>query len=198
MSFYETFVFLCDEACISLSSVAQMMEIDKSTVAAWKKLDFSSGNDAMNKVSDFFGVSMDFLSEKTGVHNCAGCGLEYDRFKSDIAHTKRHEQWLLAISKYGFCWNHHQREIRNELREKVMNTNLPFKERYNFYVSIIKAYFSRSVESSNYNFSHPEFNEYAAMYLNNEHDDCPKDIYEALTSRYGVKEGMDGTYYFVP
>lgn len=195
MSSYEMFIFLCNEAYIQPSTIAQTFGLSRYNLRMWKKGSFIPQSNTIVKIAEFFGVSMDFMNEKTGIHHCAGCGMEYDRFQEDLLHTERHGKWLIAVSKFDFCWNEHQRAKSSELEKIVMDENKPFKERYFSYVEIMMACFSHSLEISNYNVSHPDFKQYASFYLYNKPVNCPQDVYEALVSRYGAQEGMKGTCY---
>lgn len=198
VSFYETFAFLCEEADITPSGVAREIGIPKSSITSWKKEGYSPRNETLNKIADFFGVSTDFLNDKTGIHNCAGCGFQYDRFnvESQKEHSHNHLLWLKAKNKFGFCWNFHQRERRHEKRKIAQDTTLQTSIRFNAYLEVIAAYFSRSLESSGYRLDHPTFPEYVALYMDNQHDDCPDDLREIIIKNYGTKPGMYGTYFF--
>ncbi len=70
MSFYDRFLRLCQNQGISPSRVAQDCGINRSSVTSWKNNGYTPRGDALQRIADYFGVSVDSLlgeEEKTPV-----------------------------------------------------------------------------------------------------------------------------------
>ena len=59
--FYDIFYDLCQEAGVTPTQVARELGIRQSTVSMWKKQGTTPKYDTLKKLSDFFGVSVDYL-----------------------------------------------------------------------------------------------------------------------------------------
>ena len=62
--FWDNFVKLCDEKCEKPNPVAKKLNIASGTITAWKNGGVPSGK-SLQKISDYFGVSVDYLLGKT-------------------------------------------------------------------------------------------------------------------------------------
>ncbi|QEY33712.1 helix-turn-helix transcriptional regulator [Caproiciproducens galactitolivorans] len=72
--FYDVFAKLCEERGIKPSKAAEECGINKSNVSNWKNNGYVPRSDALNKIADYFGVSVDYLlgneqKEKSLVNN---------------------------------------------------------------------------------------------------------------------------------
>lgn len=75
--FYERFIGLCEESGIKPSKVAIDCSFNKGSVSVWKKkydngLDVHPTAEILNKISNYFNVSVDYLLEKTDVQTPNG------------------------------------------------------------------------------------------------------------------------------
>lgn len=59
--FYDTFSQLCKEISTTPSRAAQDMGINKSTVTYWKTKEVVPNGATLNKIADYFGVTLDYL-----------------------------------------------------------------------------------------------------------------------------------------
>lgn len=59
--FYDNFLLACKEKNVSPSKAGQDCGISKATVSHWKTRGYTPRNDVIVKLSEYFGVSVDFL-----------------------------------------------------------------------------------------------------------------------------------------
>lgn len=59
--FYDRYLFLCKMRGISPSRAAVEMGINKGNVSTWKKSGYTPRGEALNKIAEYFGVSVDYL-----------------------------------------------------------------------------------------------------------------------------------------
>lgn len=59
--FYDVYAKLCKEIGKSPSAVAQELHINKSNVSNWKNNGYTPRGDVLNRIADYFGVSVDYL-----------------------------------------------------------------------------------------------------------------------------------------
>ena len=87
--YYETFEKLCNERKCSVSTVSKETGIASSTLSEWKKGSYTPKNDKLQKIADFFGVSMDFLTTGKDVEKESTSGKKY--YFSDATAQKAQE-----------------------------------------------------------------------------------------------------------
>lgn len=59
--FYDIYVDLCKQKGKSPSAVAQELGINKSNVSNWKNNGYTPRGAVLNKIAEYFGVSIDYL-----------------------------------------------------------------------------------------------------------------------------------------
>lgn len=59
--FYDVYADLCKEIGKSPSAVAQELKINKSNVTNWKNNGYTPRGEVLNKIADYFGVTVDYL-----------------------------------------------------------------------------------------------------------------------------------------
>lgn len=62
--FYDKFKALCDRHSITPSRAAQKIGLNKSTVTGWKNLGSSPRYEVIEKIADYFDISVDYLLGK--------------------------------------------------------------------------------------------------------------------------------------
>ena len=62
--FYDIFEKLCAEMEVSPADVRKAIGVSQSTMASWKSRGLTPKYDTLKKLSDFFGVSVDYLQGK--------------------------------------------------------------------------------------------------------------------------------------
>ncbi len=60
--FYDRFEELCKEKGIRVGRAADDMNIRRSTVSAWKQSGYTPRSEILNKIADYFGVTVDYLT----------------------------------------------------------------------------------------------------------------------------------------
>lgn len=61
MSFYDRFVFLCEQNNVKPSRAAEDCGINRSNVSNWKSNGSTPRDDAIRRIADYFNVSTDYL-----------------------------------------------------------------------------------------------------------------------------------------
>lgn len=59
--FYDIFAELCEKREIKPSKAAEECGINKSNVSSWKNNGYVPRGDALNKIAEYFGVTVDYL-----------------------------------------------------------------------------------------------------------------------------------------
>lgn len=201
--FYDVYVDLCKEVGKKPSAVAAELDINKSNVSNWKNNGYTPRSEALQQIADYFNVTTDYLLEKNGYRTCRDCGMYFDSWNESERekHAKYHADWENRSKEFGFCWSNVKRErIKAEARKKIESENLTGDLAAEQYVLVLKALFSRSLESSGYAKNHPFFEDYASMLLNQESwkkETEQHGAYSILVDMFGVKDGIPkGSYYF--
>lgn len=65
--FYDKFADLCDKKGITPNKAAAEIGFDRTSVSKWKKKGFTPHNKTLVKISQYFGVSVDYLSDNEEV-----------------------------------------------------------------------------------------------------------------------------------
>lgn len=202
--FYDKFVCLCKQKEVSPSKAAMDAGISKSLVTKWRTNQVKTPSaDVLDKLSSYFGVSVsELLSEDDGSYGfCVGCGMRYnpnDEEECQI-HEQRHNSWVAAVRKFGFCWHGRLRENKKDSARLVISDPIvPLSDKVSSQIVVFMALFSRSLEASDFDLEHIDFDAYVAMILGQGkgRHNIPDDVYDALVAQYGTKSGMpEGTYY---
>lgn len=71
--YFENFEKLCKDRRITVSRVSQETGVSKVTFSAWKKGDYTPKMDKLQKIADFFNVSIEYLTtgkeKETSAHS---------------------------------------------------------------------------------------------------------------------------------
>ena len=132
---------------------------------------------------------------------CSECGFQYaEDVAADVReHAKRHEKYLIACERFGDLYPYEKREkIKSRtspiIHAQMWNTGRAYslQEKYEAAVEQLRAYFSRSVESSGYDLGHPLFERYAAMLLNQKlwSEGIDPDVAQLLIEKFGQMPGI--------
>lgn len=96
-------------------------------------------------------------------------------------------------------WNIKEREEIKKKSKEIIEGKYSIDEKISATINMYKAYYYRSLESSDFNNKHAKLNDFIAMMLNqkNTKEYLPSDVYNKLVEEYGLKEGIpDGETYF--
>lgn len=132
---------------------------------------------------------------------CKKCGFLYDEgVATDVRkHANRHKKYLTACEHFGDLYPYKGREeIKRRtspvIHAKMWNTGCEFSllEKHDAALEQLRAYFSRSVESMEYSLSHPPFEKYAAMLLNQRlwSEGIDPDVAQLLIEEFGQLPGL--------
>ena len=181
MDTIDRIIELLNSSDYTQKDLTDYLGIQKSVFSAWKSKKSKSYNKYLTQIATFFNVSVEDL--------------------------KIYELKKAAIKKNGFFWEVQEREeLKETSRMLISTTELTDEELVNNAVIILKALFSRSIETSMFSTKHVDFETYSAMILKQgeqqrlifgELSDIKyKKIYNLLVQKFGKKEGIPtGTYY---
>jgi hypothetical protein len=133
---------------------------------------------------------------------CDECGFGYVHPIDNRIHAKYHYRYLDAVDKFGPLLFYSERErLKRDAYSILFAKGSLVNERVVAVEKLFHAYFSRSVQGSNFGLKHPPYENYCAMLLNQQHwEEFLKpfpEVYQQLLQKYGRKEGIDEgkTYY---
>lgn len=101
---YSIYQKLLDEKGLKNADVARATGISNMTLSDWKKGKSTPKQDKLTKISDFLGVTVDFLMGKTDKIRCVECGQVYnpiDELERSL-HDTYHQKCIIARKKYPF------------------------------------------------------------------------------------------------
>lgn len=192
--FYDNYVKLCNVVDRAPSAVAEELGLSRASVNGWKR--GKAPTDAtLQKIADYFKVDVYKLIQD-GMTICPDCEAFYcENLSREVnEHNIRHEKWAAAKRKFNI-WNSKERERRFEAKQIEDDVSLPPSKRIEAAEARIFAYFSRSVEGSEFNLNHIPYDEYVSYFLGSPACDISPDIYNLLAGKYKPKPGMRGTYW---
>lgn len=197
---YEIFERLIREKGITAYRVSKDTGISQATLSEWRKGTYTPKIEKLQKIADYLEVDIDYLLG-TPLSYCPLCGqgCNEDDPESVEYHKVEHKKWKAAVDAFGFCWPYKVREsIKHHSRRIVEDKSQNVTKRYYAALNILKAYFSRSLESNDYNLQHPDFHDYACMILAQKYmrDNFGSDVCYLLDDNYAPIDGMPrGTIY---
>lgn len=101
--FYDRFSKLCGQAGVTPTQVARDLNMRQSTVSMWKKQGTTPKHDTIKKLSDYFGVTTDYLygnvSEPSSELDYAQIAHEVDRDYRDRVNTALDQMNGLGVAK---------------------------------------------------------------------------------------------------
>lgn len=135
---------------------------------------------------------------------CTECGFGYcPDVKKDLKeHELKHTKFIEAKSTLGFMYHHDEREkLKGELYDITYSATTSLDEKILANEKLIRVYFSRSFEASNFSDKHINLATYTAMLLHQEHwmQRFTPEIHSILVARYGTQPGIENgkSYYLV-
>lgn len=146
-------------------------------------------------VSEAWLMGLDVPMQR-GLTLCPVCGLLYasDLELDTIEHNQYHEKYVAARNHFGICHLPSESErIKGEVCPLLLNQSKgTIEERCASTIRLFETYFSNSVIANDFNLSHPSFDEYISMLLNQNHwESYPdKEVYTNLVYKYGKKPGL--------
>lgn len=206
---YDIFQKLCDANNVTPYRVCKETGITTATMSNWKAGRYTPKADKMQKIADYFGVSIEYLmtGEKNEfLHTCPQCGSHYctEDYEDVCEHQRYHTAWEDSIKKYGklYCNTAENEKIKAENRNKQKDLSLSLEERYNAALEVLRCLFSRSLVSNNFNPDYISFEDYIAMMMNTVHYQSflDSELCQKLIDTYGTKPGIINgeSIYYLP
>lgn len=204
---YKNFEKLLKERGVTAYRVAKETGVTTATLTSWKQGKYTPKPEKLQKIADYFGVSVDYLmtgnETNETLYTCPDCGLSYVPTDLEDAkhHIEEHEAWKAAENKFGhlYCNRSENEKIKHQNQHIRDNKEMPKEVRYDAVIQILKCYFSDSVSSSGFSLSHVPFKEYIAMLMNGERNRkiIAKDLADDVINEYGTLPGIeDGKHYY--
>lgn len=199
---YKNIECLCAQNDSNVTQLCKEVGISRSTLSelsAGRTKDLSS--EVKRKIAQYFWVNVEFLDKEYSNVPCPECGLQYHAGSAseENTHSKRHMKWKKAVEKYGFCWNAVYRSaVKSKVYDLLAEPGLPSSKKVDCFKVLLKTYFSRALETVDYD-TNRSFNEYAAAFVKQENGCFPKkssDEYKKLLDIFGEKTAnLNGTYF---
>lgn len=174
--------------------------ISQSTISKIENNNRKLEPDILKLLSNYFCVSYDFLLNNSEIDTCPICSFNYCPLeKEDFEeHKIIHTNFLNFPDKELFL-TYKDREIAKRKAHDILdNPTSSIHEKVTAAEKLYQCWFSRSLETRDFNINHPLFNEYAAMMLNRKDSkgNLSEPVYNILVKKYGLKKGMpDGESY---
>ena len=99
MTFYERFVMLCDKKGVKPGRVASECNINRSNVTSWKNNGYTPRGDVLQRIANYFDVSVDFLLGEEQKEKPLVNGDEELTEYLEILKTRPEMRMLFQISK---------------------------------------------------------------------------------------------------
>ena len=179
---------------LTQQELANAIDVSRSTIGMLEKNLQGIGNENLIKLANFFNVSFDFISGNSEVDTCPVCGAHYcplEKEDFDI-HKIRHNNFLNFPERDLFLTYSNREVVKRKCYETLEDDKTTVSEKVDSAVTLYQCWFSRSIESRDFDSNHPSFNEYIAMMLNrnNSKEDLSEPVYDLLVQKYGLKEGI--------
>jgi len=196
--YYDRFTKLCEMKGVRPGAVSKATGVSSATLTSWKQGKYTPKPDKLQKIADYFGVSLDFLMEKSDFMQCPNCGFTYSPFSEiDIkAHADFHDRYERAASAYGYVPSESvAREARESFIKDFRNTSKSDSERieayeeflkYDFLLDVIQAGYSPTIDKDKH-----DYREISALRIGYR---TPEGLINAIRKRHGMSPIEDGYY----
>lgn len=111
--FYDVYGKLCREKGLKPSPAAMQIGINKGSVSYWKTHDIIPSSDVLQKISNFFGVSVDFLMGKS-------------EQKETPTLIKKDEREI-TFDDFTYALHNESKELTDENKQKLLEMAKLFK-----------------------------------------------------------------------
>lgn len=187
---------------ITQEDLAKKININRSTIGMIESNKQGTNNDVIKEIAQYFNVSFDFLISDFPTDTCPICGYNYYPLeKDDFEEHKLIHNNLLQFPDKEFYLTYKDREaLKKKVYRILENNNSSIKEKASAVCKLYQCWFSRSLESYNFDIKHPLFKDYIAMMLNRSDSkaNLSEPVYNMLVAKYGVKEGIANGETYVP
>jgi len=196
--YYDRFTKLCEMNNVKPGAVSKGTGVSTATLTSWKQGKYTPKPDKLQKIADFFGVSLDFMMEKTDFMYCPDCGFAYSPFsEADAkAHSDFHNRYENAVSVYGKIPSEDAtREARDSFIKQFRDTSKSNSERieayeqflqYDFLLDVIKSGFSPTIDKEKH-----DYREISALRIGYR---TPETLINAIRKKHNLSPIEDGYY----
>ena len=196
--YYDKFIKLCEMNDIRPGKVSKETGVSTATLTSWKQGKYTPKPDKLQKIADFFNVSLDFLMDKEDFISCPECHFMYSPF-SDVdieAHSEFHNNYLKAESVYGHIPSE---DIAIKARESFINEfrddSRPNSERISAYEEFLNYDFLLDVINSGYSLTMDkekhDYREISALRIGYK---TPEELINEIRKNHGMSPVEDGYY----
>ena len=198
---------------LTAAELSRVSGVNEGAISQYRAGKYKASQRSLDKLARALNVSIPWLmgadvpianEQYSSFVRCPDCGLSYNSDDEEEVsyHESIHQKWQRAVDKFGFCWTSTYREQQKaNARNKINSGNLSDAEYIAAQEDVFRALFSRSLEASNYNIEHVDFETYVSMLLHQSHwkETINTAAYEKLVKKYGTNPGIEsGTYYLTP
>lgn len=182
------------ELGITAEELGEKAGVNRSTIYRYEKGDIEKlPISVIETVAKVLRTSVSYLMGTTESHKCEICGMTYMAGdpEDERLHNECHHNFLNAIKRFGFYYPYEKREsIKLNAYNIIDDPDVDMDTKIATATDCLKAYFSRSLETSNFNILHVTFPEYVSIMLNNKEISFLKEdaIYEWFRDKYGVSD----------
>lgn len=198
---YEIFAKLLKEKGIKTSTVATSTGISNMTFSDWKSGKSTPKADKLQKIADYFGITVDYLIGKNDHINCSICHNTYNPLNSNEvnAHDEFHDKYLKALKKYKLdiipSWGN-AFDAKNDAAFKFNKYNATTDERLKAYDDYLKNAYFLMLWDNGLNLDCEDFDSYCAKNIGladtkQAADSLENGLYQKLIDKYGIAEEKD-------
>ena len=108
--------------------LALELGIPSNTLSQYENGKREPSIEVLQKITEYFHVSTDFLLGLTDEIYCFDCGMFYNPLDEHeySLHESYHQNWKEATDKYGFCWTYlHSDEAELMARRRLKDEEIP-------------------------------------------------------------------------
>lgn len=166
-----------------------MLGFSNGSISKWKKS--TPTPDRLQKIADYFGVTIDFLMGKTDKNTCSVCGFSYNLLSDESRkeHEIFHQKFLKIKEKYPFFMPFNEANI--EKTDKIFEFRNPQKTlegKIDAFDKYLEAAFSLEICQNNYNIDHLNYEKFCKVEVGTLEPDyaISDEFIDALIEKYGV------------
>lgn len=196
--YYDRFAKLCEMNNVKPGQVSKGTGVSTATLTSWKQGKYTPKQDKLQKIADFFNVSIDFLMEKDDFVSCPNCHYVYSPFSdTDVeAHAEFHKKYEKAVSVYGHIPAEETVvKARDSFINEFRDTTKTNSERIVAYESFLDYDFLLDVINSDYSLTldreKHDYREISALRITYR---TPEELVNAIRKAHGLTPIEDGYY----
>lgn len=188
---YEIFEKLLELNGLTIYKFCKDTQISESTIYTWRKKKSIARPELVQKVCEYFDVSIDFLMGKTNTIKCEICGMNYNPLWEEDweAHEHVHNTYLKIKDIYPFYMNYSDAyDARNSSIDNFRNPNKSMDERLKAFDEYLNAAFSLEISKCHYDVEHLDYEQFCKVEVSTLEPDwvISEELIDKITEKYGV------------